>query len=97
MHDFRPKSNQQVRRIFAEEPKSHAEEKDIKKELDGAELQKILAGPKILDFESVFVKSVTSKTFWIRNDLRQSIQIRMESNLEELKGTTQKRQIVPMG
>ncbi len=73
MLDFRPKCTQPVRKEFAEEVKSHTEEKDIKKELEGKELQRILAGPKVVDFENVFVKSSTSRTFWVRNDLRQSI------------------------
>jgi hypothetical protein len=38
VNDFRPKTNQQVRKIYGDEPKSHAEDKDIKAELEGTEL-----------------------------------------------------------
>ena len=59
------------------------------------ELQQIFAGPKIVDFENIFIKSKNQRTFWIRNDLKHSIQVRLESNKDELKQTNKKVQIIP--
>ena len=46
-------------------------------ELTGEQLQKIGAGPQQVNFRTVFVKSTTSKSFIVTNDLRQHIYVRL--------------------
>ena len=49
--------------------------RDVHLELDGEELQKIFVGPKVIDFGSVYIKSKVTKTFTVKNDLRNSIKV----------------------
>ena len=51
--------------------------RDINQVLDGEMLKKIHAGPKIIDFKHRFVKSSTKSYFYIRNDLKGAISVRL--------------------
>ena len=58
------------KKIFHSKPRSHVELRDCSSELDGAKLQNIFSGPKIINFGSVFIKSLETRTFAIKNNLR---------------------------
>ena len=47
-------------------------------------LQKIDAGPKIIDFSNVFVRSKSVQFFNIRNELRTHIIVQLQVENEEL-------------
>ena len=67
-------------------------------ELTGEQLQKIIAGPQKINFKNVFVKSETTKSFNISNDLRQSIYVRlMVDQYPELCNSTPLSQVIPPG
>lgn len=66
-----------IRKKFKSEPTTQAELRDCSEELSGEQLQKINAGPQIIDFKTVFVKSTTTKSFIVTNDLRQHIHVRL--------------------
>lgn len=51
--------------------------RDCSVELSGEQLQKINAGPQQINFKTVFVKSSTTKSFIVTNDLRQHIYVRL--------------------
>ncbi len=64
---------------------SHTEKRDCDLELDGNSLKKIAVGPKVLDFGEIFKNSEQLRTFWIKNNLKSSIFIKIENNNPELK------------
>jgi hypothetical protein len=66
-----------VKRKWKAEPQTQAEVRDCGTELTGEQLQKIGAGPQQVNFRTVFVKSTTSKSFIVTNDLRQHIYVRL--------------------
>jgi hypothetical protein len=59
-----------VKRKWKAEPQTQAEVRDCSIELTGEQLQKINAGPQKINFKTVFVKSSTTKSFIVCNDLR---------------------------
>jgi len=48
---------------------------------------KVLAGPKSIDFGTIYVKSRVSKTFTVKNDLRTTIKVQLIVTSQELKET----------
>ena len=62
--------NRIVKKKFKAEPTTQNELRDCQVELTGEQLQKIIAGPQKINFKNVFVKSETTKSFNISNDLR---------------------------
>lgn len=92
---FDPDPNERVKKKFPSEPNNHAEIRDISQTLSGDQLQKVFAGPVYIDFGSVHVKSKMTKTFFVRNDLRTAISVRIIVDRDELKETYQKQQIIP--
>ena len=69
--------NRIVKKKFKAEPTTQNELRDCQVELTGEQLQKIIAGPQKINFKNVFVKSETTKSFNISNDLRQNIYVRL--------------------
>ena len=94
---FQPDPNALIKKKYPSEPKSHKEIRDSTTELTGEMLQKIFAGPKIIDFGMIFVKSTSVKTFTVRNDLRNAIMVKLEINYDELKSSYSKPQVIPPG
>ena len=94
---FTPDPNAPMKKKFPSEPKSHKEIRDTNMELTGEMLQKVFAGPKIIDFGMIFVKSSMTKTFTVRNDLRSTILVKLEVTYEELRGSYSKPQVIPPG
>lgn len=72
---FNPDSMQPVRKKFPANPSTHRDMRDINMDLTGEELKKIQAGPVIIDFGKVFVKSRISRTFQVKNDLRNTLSV----------------------
>ena len=68
-------------------PRTHQEIRECSMELNGEELQKIQVGTKEINFGQIFINSEISKTFWIKNNLRTHIFVRIEidQNFKELQ------------
>lgn len=92
---FNPDPLQRIKKKFPAEPKSHAEIRDCAQELTGPMLQKIYAGPVEIDFKAIYVKSQEIRTFFVRNDLRNSILVRLAVENEELQASYQNAQVIP--
>ena len=76
--------NKCFKRKFKQTPTTQAEVRDSTEDLDGEKLQKIYAGPKIIDYGKVFVKSEETKYFTVTNDLRQYILVKIDADAAEL-------------
>ena len=92
---FTPNSLTPCKKLFPEKPRNHAEARDCALNLDAAQLQKIFAGPKILEFGPIYVKSVAKQCFSVRNDLKTCIIVRLMTDFEEMKDSFQTPQIIP--
>jgi hypothetical protein len=44
----------------------------------------------VIDFNNLFIKSISTKSWGIKNDLRENILVRLESQTVELEGTPKK-------
>ena len=86
-----------VKKKWKAEPTTQAELRDCSAELTGEMLQKINAGPQVIDFKTVFVKSTTTKSFVVTNDLRQHILVRLVIQDKELARSTPLSQVIPPG
>lgn len=80
--------NQQLKKQFHSEPRTHIETRDCQMELSGDKLQKIRISPQIIEFNTLFVKSMAKKTWGIKNDLRENIYVRLVSSNQELQETS---------
>lgn len=87
-----------VKRKWKAEPQTQAEVRDCSVELTGEQLQKINAGPQQINFKTVFVKSSTTKSFLVANDLRQHIYVRLLVDQHpELAQSSPLSQVIPPG
>jgi len=87
-----------VKRKWKAEPQTQAEVRDCSVELSGEQLQKINAGPQQINFKTVFVKSSTTKSFIVTNDLRQHIYVRLlVDQYSELQQSSPLSQVIPPG
>jgi hypothetical protein len=82
---------------FPMHPSSHSEVRDCNLDLTGEQLQKIQVGPTNIDFKSIFMKSKVSQYFQVKNELRNSIMVRVSAPFPELEGSYQNPQIIPSG
>lgn len=93
---FKPDPNRQIKNKFHSKPKSNAEERDINIELTPDTLQKVLAGPKTIDFGKIYKKSKAYKYFTVRNELKTSIMVQLNvDGIDELRETDCEAQIIP--
>ena len=92
---FRPDPTKTYKKMFPPEPSSQAELRDILKELNAEELQKVFVGPTIIDFGIVYVKSKVSRFFAVKNQLKTAISVQIIVNNGELGDSYQKPQIIP--
>jgi len=92
---FTPDPTKTYKKMFPSEPNSQAEYRDIMKELNAEELQKVFVGPTTIDFGIVYVKSRVSKFFAVKNQLKTAIVVQISSNNGELSESYQKPQIIP--
>ena len=86
-----------IKKKFKAEPTTQTELRECALELTGEQLQKINAGPQLIDFKTVFVKSTTTKSFVVTNDLRQHIHVRLVITDKELMKTSPMSQVIPPG
>ena len=80
---------------FPFKSEKHSVLRDCTLELNGEQLQKIYAGPRVIDFGHVFVKSRSFKFFNIKNELRTHIMVQLVIENEELIESYSKPQIIP--
>lgn len=96
--DYLPDPKELPKKIFDSEPKNHAEIRDCQAALTGEQLQKITAGPLYIDYGPVNQKSKISRAFYVRNELRNAISVRLmidKDKQPELKDSYLKPQIIP--
>ena len=82
---FNPDPNSVNKKKYPTEPKTHSEIRDTTIELTAEMLQKVNAGPVRIDFGVIHIKSNMSKSFYVKNDLRTSISVRLHTDKEELQ------------
>jgi len=90
-----PENNGQTR--YDTLPRTHTDKRDCSLDLSGEELQKIEVGPKEIDFGDVFRNSEQRKTFWIQNNLRTSIFVSLENDIDFLKRSSPQSMVIPSG
>ena len=80
-------------------PRTHQEIRECSLELSGEELQKIQVGTKEINFGQIFINSEISKTFWIRNNLKVHIFVRLDidQNFSELSRSDPQSQVISPG
>lgn len=96
MSNFRPDPNQQLRRL-PEKATTHAMTREINMALPNESLKHIQAGPKMIDFGTIFVYSRSKKFFHVRNELRSAIRARMIIEDEEMKESDAGTQVILTG
>ena len=89
--------NRIIKKKFKAEPSTQTEIRECAVELTGEQLQKINSSPQLIDFKTVFVKSTTTKSFVVTNDLRQHIHVRLVITDKELIKTSPISQVIPPG
>jgi hypothetical protein len=87
--------NRFVKKKFKSAPTTQAEVHDASAKLEIWQLQLISTGPKILDFGTIYVKSVVTKSFTVFNDLPQAILVALQYETEELARSTPVSQLIP--
>lgn len=92
---FNPNSKASPKRPFQSKPRTHTETRDCALSLEPDQLKRVFAGPKIIDFGVLYVKSIGRRCFSIRNDLKTCISARIIPEQEELKTSYQEMQIIP--
>ena len=80
-------------------PRTHQEIKECGLELSGDDLQKIQVGTKEINFGQIFINSEISKTFWIKNNLKAHIFVRLDidQNFVELTRSNPLSHVIPPG
>src|SRR3990167_7115467 len=96
MSNFRPDPNQQLRRL-PEKATTHAMTREINLALPNESLKHIQAGPKTIDFGTIFVYSKSKKFFHVRNELRSAIRARMIIEDEEMRESDPGTQVILTG
>ena len=80
-------------------PRTHQEIRECNLELSGEDLQKIQVGSKELNFGQVFKNSEKSQTFWVKNNHRNYIFVKLEidSNMPDLQRSYPKSHVIGPG
>ena len=80
-------------------PRTHQEIRECSLELSGDDLQKIQVGTKEINFGQIFINSEISKAFWIKNNLKAHIFLRLDidQNFEELARSKPLSHVIPPG
>ena len=80
-------------------PRTHQEIRECNLELSGEDLQKIQVGNKELNFGQVFKNSEKSQTFWVKNNHRNYIFVKLEidSNMPDLQRSYPKSHVIGPG
>ena len=82
-----------------EVPRTHQEIRECNMELSGEDLQKIQVSSKELRMGQVFKNSERSQTFWVKNNHRNFIFVKLEidSNMPDLQRTYPKSHVIAPG
>ena len=83
-----------------EVPRTHQEIRECYLELSGEDLQKIQVGAKELHMGTVFKNSERSQTFWVKNNHRNHIFVKLDidsTNLPDLQRTYPKSHVIAPG
>ena len=83
-----------------EVPRTHQEIREYNLELSGEDLQKIQVGAKELRMGQVFKNSERSQTFWVKNNHRNHIFVKLEidsNNMPDLQRTYPKSHVIAPG
>ena len=86
--------------VTGEIPRTHQEIRECNLELKGEDLQKIQVGCKELKMGQIFKNSEKAKTFWIKNNHRNYIFVKLDidsNNLPELQRTYPKSHVIAPG
>ena len=86
--------------ITGEIPRTHQEIRECNMELKGEDLQKIQVGCKELKMGQIFKNSEKAKTFWIKNNHRNYIFVKLDidsTNLPELQKSYPKSHVIAPG
>ena len=80
-------------------PRTHQEIRECNLELTGEDLQKIQVGSKELNFGQVFKNSEKTQTFWVKNNHRNYIFVKLEidSNMPDLQRSYPKSHVIGPG
>ena len=81
-------------------PRTHQEIRECNLELSGEDLQKIQVGAKELRLGTVFKNSERSQTFWVKNNHRNHIFVKLEidsNNMPDLQRTYPKSHVIAPG
>lgn len=84
-----------IKKKFKAGPTTQAEVRDCSAALENWQLSLISAGPRLLDFGNVYVRSQMVKSFSVYNDLPQAILVSMQYDAEELNRSNPVSQVVP--
>jgi len=71
--------------------------RDINLNLDAEMLKKIHAGPKVIDYGQMFVKSIGEKSFFIRSNMKNAISARLVLDDDSVSLSYEKPQILLSG
>ena len=80
-------------------PRTHQEIRECNLELSGEDLQKIQVGCKELKMGTIFKNSEKSQTFWVKNNHRNHIFVKLEidNNMPDLQRTYPKSHVIAPG
>ena len=94
------KNKKDKENITGEIPRTHQEIRECNFELSGEDLQKIQVGCKELKMGQIFKNSEKAKTFWIKNNHRNFIFVKLDidsNNLPDLQRTFPKSHVIAPG
>ena len=86
--------------LTGEIPRTHQEIRECNLELSGEDLQKIQVGCKELKMGQIFKNSEKAKTFWVKNNHRNYIFVKLDidnNNLPDLQRTFPKSHVIAPG
>ena len=94
------KNKKDKENITGEIPRTHQEIRECNLELTGEDLQKIQVGCKELKMGQIFKNSEKAKTFWVKNNHRNFIFVKLDidsNNLPDLQRTFPKSHVIAPG
>ena len=86
-----------ITKKFKPKPKTQTEIRDCATTLTSSQLLLVTAGPKVLEFGRVCIRSKTTKCFAVTNDLSQNVLVAMLFEDPAVESSSPKSQVVPAG
>eukprot|EP00931_Biecheleriopsis_adriatica_P036216 TRINITY_DN2086_c0_g1_i7.p1 TRINITY_DN2086_c0_g1~~TRINITY_DN2086_c0_g1_i7.p1 ORF type:complete len:2928 (-),score=554.29 TRINITY_DN2086_c0_g1_i7:9-8792(-) len=94
-HRYVHDENKLIKKKYKAGPTTQAEVRECSQSLLNWQLGLISAGPGVLDFGPVYVKSTVVKSFSVFNDLQAAVLVSMQYDAEELSRSTPVSQVIP--